>query len=180
MAMQIALLRGINVGGRNLLAMSDLKDLLGTLGLTGARSLLQSGNLLFDSGGRTSADLERLLEVETETRLGVAADYMIRNGEEWLSLISRNPFPKEAELDPSHLVVMLFKEAPQPTDVEMLRAAIKGPEIVHADGRQLYLVYPDGIGRSKLTNTVIEKKLGLRGTARNWNTVLKLAVMVQE
>ena len=180
MATQIALLRGINVGGRNMLAMSDLKDLLGTLGLVGARSLLQSGNLLFDGGDRTSADLERLLEVETKNRLGVAVDYIIRNREEWQAVISRNPFPKEAELDPSHLVVMFFKEAPQPNDLELLRAAIKGPEIVHAAGRQLYLVYPDGIGRSKLTNTVIEKKLGLRGTARNWNTVLKLAVMVQE
>jgi len=180
MSTAIALLRGINVGGRNLLAMSDLKDLLGTMGLTGAKSLLQSGNLVFHSDGRKAADLERLLEAETAKRLDVSADYFIRDEEEWQTIVSRNPFPKEAEGDPSHLVVMFFKEAPQTNDVELLRLAIKGPEIVHADGRHLYIVYPDGIGRSKLTNTLIEKKLGSRGTARNWNTVVKLAALSRE
>jgi uncharacterized protein (DUF1697 family) len=180
MSMVIALLRGINVGGRNLLAMSDLKDLLGAIGLAGARSLLQSGNLVFDSGGRTDADLERLLEVETEKRLGVSADYVIRSADEWQTVISRNPFPMEAERAPSHLVVMFFKKAPRARDMELLQIAIKGPEIVRADGTQLYIVYPAGIGRSKLTNTLIEKKLGSRGTGRNWNTVLKLAALIRE
>jgi len=180
MSTQIALLRGINVGGRNLLAMSDLRELFEAIGLTGARSLLQSGNLVFHGDGRTGADLERLLEVETAKRLEVTVDYIIRNADEWQTIISRNPFPKEAEDDPSHLVVMFFKKAPTAKDVDLLQLAIKGPEVVHADGRQLYIVYPAGIGTSKLTNTLIEKKLGLRGTARNWNTVLKLAVLSQE
>jgi uncharacterized protein (DUF1697 family) len=68
--------------------------------------------------------------------------------------------------------------APKATDVEALQAAVQGPEIVRSHGRQLYLVYPEGIGRSKLTNTLIERKLGTRGTGRNWNTVLKLAALI--
>jgi uncharacterized protein (DUF1697 family) len=180
MSTVIALLRGINVGGRNLLAMSDLKHLLGAIGLTSARSLLQSGNLVFDGGGWTGADLERLLEVETEKRLGVSADYIIRNADEWQTVVSRNPFPMEAERDPSHLVVMFFKKALKAKDVKSLQLAVKGPESVRAEGTQLYIVYPAGIGRSKLTNTLIEKQLGSRGTGRNWNTVLKLAALIRE
>jgi uncharacterized protein (DUF1697 family) len=70
---------------------------------------------------------------------------------------------------------MFLKDAPGPEQVAALRAAIRGPERVNADGRQAYIVYPAGIGRSKLTAGLIEKHLATRGTGRNWNTVLKLA-----
>src|SRR5947199_926052 len=137
----IALLRAINVGGRKLVPMSDLRDLLGALGFAGAKSLLQSGNLLFQSARRSGATLERLLETETEKRLGVSVDYFVRTAEELQTIIARNPFPNEAERDPSHLVVMFLKDAPDAKDVKALQAAIQGPEIVRADGKQLYLVY---------------------------------------
>jgi uncharacterized protein (DUF1697 family) len=75
---------------------------------------------------------------------------------------------------------MCLKTAPPAADIKQLEAAIKGPERIRAKGKELYLVYPAGIGRSKLTSTLIEQKLGTRGTARNWNTVLKLAELVQE
>jgi|SRR5579864_4446980 len=176
----VALLRGINVGGNKQVAMSDLRDLLGTLGFTGARSLLQSGNLIFQSGRQTGAKLERLLEVETEKRLGVSVDYIVRTSDEWKSAITRNPFPDEAERDPSHLLVMFLKQAPGEKDMQALRSAIKGPEVVRSDGNHVYVVYPAGIGRSKLTLTLIEKKLGARGTGRNWNTILKIAALTQE
>jgi uncharacterized protein (DUF1697 family) len=174
MPLHIALLRGINVGGRNLVAMAALRELCGDLGFAGATTLLQSGNLVFRSARKADAALERLLERATAERLGVAADYVVRSADEWERIVDRNPFPKEAKDDPGHLVVMFLKSAPKVNDVDTLRATIKGPETVRADGKHLYIVYPEGIGRSKLTGTVIEKKLGTRGTARNWNTVLKL------
>jgi uncharacterized protein (DUF1697 family) len=176
----VALLRGINVGGRNLIAMSDLRDLLESLGFTKVRSLLQSGNLVFLSNRRTSATIERLLEVETEKRLGVSVDYHVRTAEEWKSVIARNPFAEEAERDPAHLVVLFLKSVPDAKNVQALQAAIRGPEIVRADGEQVYVVYPLGIGTSKLTNALIDKKLGMSGTGRNWNTVLKLAALAQQ
>ena len=177
---RIALIRGINVGGHMPVSMSDLRDLLAQLGMKGARSLLQSGNLIFRSDGQANAALETALETEAEKRLGIRADFLIRSAKEWKGVVARNPFRKEAERDPSHLVVMFLKSAVKPKDVKALQAAIAGPEIVRADGRHLYIVYPDGIGRSRLTNALIEKKLGLRGTARNWNTVLKLSALVDE
>lgn len=175
----IALLRGINVGGRNRVAMSDLRSLFTTLGFPGAQSLLQSGNLIFESDTRTGAELERLLEVETEKHLKVRADYLVRTSEEWKEIAAHNPFPGEAKDDPSHLVVMFLKKAPKAKDVEALQAAIRGPEMVRAEGRQAYIVYPAGIGRSKLTTGLIEAKLGARGSGRNWNTVLKLLALTQ-
>jgi uncharacterized protein (DUF1697 family) len=180
MPIHVALLRGINVGGQNPIAMADLRDLLGELGLAEARSLLQSGNLVFESTGRTAASLERLLETETAKRLDVSVDYFVRTANESQTIVARNPFPGEAKRDPSHLVVMFLKKAPPAKDVEALQAAVKGPEIVRAVGNQLYIVYPAGIGRSKLTNALIEKTLASRGTGRNWNTVLKLAALIQE
>jgi uncharacterized protein (DUF1697 family) len=180
MGKHIALLRGINVGGRNMIPMADLRAHLETLGLTAVQSLLQSGNVVFESGRRSGAALEQLLEKETATHFGVAVDYMVRTSPEWQTVIARNPFPDEAERDPSHLLVMFHKEAPSAAHVAALQAAIRGREMLRADGKHVYVVYPDGIGTSKLTGNLIEKKLGLRGTGRNWNTVLKLAALAAE
>jgi uncharacterized protein (DUF1697 family) len=178
MPFHIALLRAINVGGRNAVAMADLRGLCEALGCTGVRSLLQSGNLVFQDR-RGGAALERLLEEETRKRLSLAVDYVVRSSAEWQTVIAHNPFPAEAERDPGHLLVLFLKQAAEEKSVQALRSAIRGRESVQADGKQLYLVYPDGIGRSKLTNTLIESKLGVRGTARNWNTILKLAELTQ-
>lgn len=177
MPVHIALLRGINVGGRNMVAMSDLRALFGDLGFSDVTALLQSGNLVFKSDRRATGGLEDLLEKETAARLGVAPDYIVRAAPEWARVIARNPFPKEAKADPSHLLVMFMKTAPTPANAAALQAAIKGPELVRPDGKHLYVAYPTGIGTSKLTGTLIERKLGVRGTARNWNTVLKIAAL---
>jgi uncharacterized protein (DUF1697 family) len=158
--------------------MTDLRNFLTTLGFDDVRSLLQSGNVVFGSRARTGAELERFLEAESVKRFGIEIDFFVRAPEEWKSIIRQNPFRKEAERDPGYLVVMLLKSPPRPEDVLTLQAEITGPEIVHAKGRQLYAFYPNGQGRSRLTNAVIERKLG-RCTGRNWNTVLKLALLAK-
>src|SRR5258707_742668 len=165
----IALLRAINVGGRKTVAMADLRDLLSRLGFADARSVLQSGNLVFATQARSSAQLERVLEAEAEKRLGLQTDFFVRTAAEWDGVIADNPFPDEATRDPGHLLVMFMKDAPGAKDVKALQAAIRGREVVRARGRNAYLVYPDGVGRSRLTNAVIERTLGTRGTGRNWN-----------
>jgi uncharacterized protein (DUF1697 family) len=170
----IALLRGINVGGHNKVAMSDLRDLLEALEFAGVKSLLQSGNLVFESQRLSGAELESVLEKETQS-LGVSVDYVVRSAKEWKKIVARNPFPEEAKTDPSHLVLMCLKSTASAAKLDTLQRVIKGRETVRGDGKQLYIVYPDGIGTSKLTAALIERTLGTRGTARNWNTVLKLA-----
>jgi uncharacterized protein (DUF1697 family) len=173
----VALLRAINLPRHNQVAMADLRAFLAGLGFTDPRSLLQSGNLLFRSDSRTTAQLERLLETEAAKRLALRTDFLVRTAREWQDVIARNPFREEAKRDPGHLVVMFLKAAPEAKAVKALQAAIKGPELVRAHGRQAYITYPDGIGRSRLTAAMIEAKLGTRGTARNWNTVVKLGTL---
>jgi uncharacterized protein (DUF1697 family) len=173
----IALLRAINVGGHQSVSMAHLRAFLSDLGFAEPRSLLQSGNLVFHGAARSSDALERLLEAEAAKRLGLTTDFLVRSVESWERVIAGNPFRAEAERGPSHVLVMLLKDAPNAKRVAELEAAITGPELVRAGERHLYLVYPAGIGRSRLTSALIEKTLGTRGTARNWNTVVKLAAL---
>lgn len=174
----VALLRGINVVGRNMVSMSELREFAAALGLGAPATLLQSGNLVFDGKRRSAASLERLLEKESAEHFDAAITYIVRSAADWQTIIENNPFPEEAKSDPSHLLMMALKSVPSAKDVAALEAAIKGPEYLRAVRQQLYVVYPAGIGQSKLTHGLIEKKLGTRGTGRNWNTVLKLGEML--
>ena len=179
MTVYVALLRAINLAGHNSIAMADLKATFAKLGFTDARSLLQSGNFVFSCAKRSSEELERLLEQGTAKHNKLTADYFVRTAKEWGEIVAANLFPKEAKDDPGHLVVMALKGAAKAADVAALQAAIKGPETARGGGKNVYLYYPAGIGTSKLTAKVIEKHLGHRGTARNWNTVLKLLALAQ-
>jgi uncharacterized protein (DUF1697 family) len=176
----VALLRGVNVGGRNMVAMAELRKLCARIGLEEAQTLLQSGNVVFRCPERDGGALETRLEQELRKRLGFAPAVFVRNADEWASLVKRNPFREEAERDPAHLVAVLMREAPKPAAIAALRAAIPGREQVDArGGREAYFFYPDGMGRSKLTPAIVDKHLGGSGTARNWNTVLKLLALTR-
>jgi uncharacterized protein (DUF1697 family) len=177
MITHIALLRAINVGGNNSVAMPKLRELASGLGLAEVGTLLQSGNLVFAAGNEKPAILERLLETEAEKRLGLSIDFFVRTTKQWSAIIAANPFSEEAKRDPSHLLLVALKDKPSAALVKALQGANKGREIIGTDGRQAYIVYPDGIGRSKLTGKLVETKLGTRATGRNWNTVLKLAAL---
>lgn len=174
----VALLRAVNLGGDSQVKMSSLCDVVSRLGYQDVRTLLQSGNLVFRGGRETPRELEQRLETEVGQRLGLRTDFFVRSNEEWNSIIQRNPFPKEAQADPSHLVVTVLRAAPPKERWAALDEAIRGRERVRGSGREAYIVYPDGIGRSKLTARLIETSLGTRGTSRNWNTVTKLGAMV--
>ena len=176
MTRYVALLRAVNVGGRSL-PMAGLRAMIEDLGGKNPQTLLQSGNAVF-AAATAAAALERRLEDEAQRRFGMPIAFLLRTAAEWDALVARNPFAEAARSDPAHLLLMALKAAPAPAAIAALRAAHQGRESIHVDGRDAYLVYPDGVGRSKLTNTLIERKLGVAGTARNWNTVLKLTALV--
>jgi uncharacterized protein (DUF1697 family) len=182
MSTHLAFLRAVNVGGHGPIPMAKLRTWLENLGFAEPRTLLQSGNVVFRSEKLTGAALEQFLETQAEKKLGLQTTFFVRTASEWKTAIAKNPFPSEAKSDPSRLVVVVLKDAPTITRVSALQAALigKGREIVRAHGRHAYIVYPDGQGRSKLTLAMIEKHLGTRGTARNWNTVLKMAALAEE
>lgn len=180
MPVHISLLRAINVGGRKLVIMAEVRDLLRELGFQDARSLRQTGNLVFRSNALTGSELEDYLENEVEKRFNLRTTFLVRTKQEWKRIIADNPFRDEAKRDAAHLLVMVLKRPPSAEEVQALQEAITGPEIVRVHDKQAYIVYPTGIGRSRLTNVLLEKKLGTRGTGRNWNTVLKLDALVSQ
>ena len=156
-----AFIRGINVGGNKLLPMAQLKSACESIGLTDVRTFLQSGNVIFKTTRKDPAPL-------IAKALDMDVTVIVRTIDELQKVIARNPFEHEAKSDPGHLVVMFLEREPKAT------LEWPGPEVIKPSGRELFMYYPDGQGRSKLTNALIEKKLGMRGTARNWNTVTKL------
>lgn len=175
----VALLRAVNLGPHNKVAMADLKAVAEGAGLAEARTLLQSGNLVFQAKAQSSAALEKLLEAALAKKLDLKTPVVVRSAAEWRAALEANPFPKQAKSDPSHLVVMPLKARVEKAAVAQLAKAIVGREQVKLGEQLLYLVYPDGIGESKLTAALIEKKIGVAGTARNWNTAQKVAAALE-
>jgi uncharacterized protein (DUF1697 family) len=179
MAALVSLFRGINVGGNRRVGMGQLGALYQTLGLACVKTHLQSGNVVFRSDDDDAVRLSARLEDAVEAAFGFRPTILIRTARGIRETIARNPFPDWAASDPSHLLVMFLADAPGEAAAARLSEADVGPEQFRLSGRELYLYYPNGIGRSKLTNTLIEKRVGTVGTGRNWNTVVKLLEMAE-
>lgn len=179
MSRQIALLRAVNVGATGMVSSADLKAFFVGLGFDDAVTLLNSGNVVFSSAKRASATLEKRLHDEAISRLKLDTDFLVRDAKQWRAVIDDNPFAREAKSDPGRLVVMALKAEPEKSKIAALQKAIPGRERIAAHGRELYIVYPDGQGGSKLQAALINRHLGVRGTARNWNTALKLLSLVE-
>lgn len=175
----VALLRGVNVGGNQMIAMADLRRELTAIGFDYVATLLQSGNVVFDAAKAAPTALEARLEKEIEKRLGLSVDFHVRSAAEWAAVVAANPFPTDAKKDPGRLLLTVFKTPLEKARIEALQDAIRGPERLHAHGRHLYMIYPDGVGKSKAA-PLVERLLAARGTGRNWNTVLKLAALVAD
>jgi len=156
-----AFIRGINVGGHGKLAMVDLREICESIGLKNVKTYLQSGNVVFEA---KAADAKKL-----ESAIGKAV--MLRTAEELRAVVEANPFQADARRDPARVVVMFLASAPAAEAAASLQQANKGPEQAQVIGRELYVWYPNGQGTSKFTGALIEKKLGVAATARNFNTV---------
>ena len=175
MTTYVALLRAVNVVHHQRVEMAELRSAVEGMGYSGVETLLGSGNLVFVGPPQPTDEVEELLEREFTRRLKLTTDAFVRTAEEWAAIVAHNPFPKEAEGDPSHLLLYALRTVPNPPSWKALTIGISGPEVARGWDRHAYVVYPDGVGRSKVTLPFLEGRLGTRGTGRNWNTVLKLA-----
>ncbi|MDQ2986716.1 MAG: DUF1697 domain-containing protein [Armatimonadota bacterium] len=171
----IGLLRAVNVGGKNKVSMSQLREALARAGYSRVKTLLQSGNLLLVTTQRSGFNLAEELATIVERELGVKTEVIVRSPAQLRQIIDENPFDVEAGKEPSRVFVFFTRDAATAKDIERLRESRSGAEEIRSRGRQLYVYYPTGMGQSKLTGTVIERIVKTRATARNWNTVLKLA-----
>lgn len=174
----IALFRGINVGGKNLLPMKALKTLLENLNLQNVKTYIQSGNVVFQSDEENAASLSSKISAEIQKSHGFKPQVLLLDVEEMEKAIESNPFP-EAESDPRTLHLNFLASAPETPNLQALNSLKKDNERFELKGNVFYLHAPDGIGRSKLAANV-EKLLGVAMTSRNWRTVSKIMAMAKE
>jgi uncharacterized protein (DUF1697 family) len=171
----VALLRGINVGRNKQVAMSDLRDVVASLGHENVRTHLRSGNVVFTSPRGDGAAIAAELEAALPDRLGLNSRVIVRSEAEFAAIVRDNPLP-EAAADPARLHVVFLDAAPKAAEVRRFDAARYAPDVVRFSGREIYVHYPNGFAASKL-NDAAWKGLGVTATARNWNTVTKLLAL---
>ncbi|MDQ3678504.1 MAG: DUF1697 domain-containing protein [Actinomycetota bacterium] len=175
MPRRIALLRGINLGSRRRVAMSELRDLLTSLGYEDVRTYLHSGNVVLTSD-LPDERLERELEQQIEAKLGVDPRVVVRTRDELADVVARDPFG-EVAADTKRYQVTFLSAEPSPERVRELADLDVAPERFVVSGREIYAWHPDGIQRSKLAAALTDRRLGVTATARNWNTVTKLLAL---
>ena len=176
----ICLLRGVNVGGHNKCPMAELRALCESLKLDNPQTYVQSGNVVFRTKETDMTRLGIRFQKAFEKKFGFRADVVLRTAAEMRATVVRNPFPKRAAEEPGKLAVLFLAEKPARGAAEMLEKLPRGREEMKLDGRELYIYFPDGMGQSKLAWSTLGEKLGTSVTARNWNTVTKLAEMAEE
>jgi uncharacterized protein (DUF1697 family) len=153
--------------------MGDFSAILASLGHQEVRTYIQSGNALFTSDRDDVTAMEREIEAEIGRVLGVETVAFIRSPDELERVVGGNPFGEDAP----RLHVSFLSGQPSESDLARLDPAQFEPDAFALGERALYLIYPGGVHRSKLTNSVIERRLGVKATARNWNTVNRLLAM---
>jgi uncharacterized protein (DUF1697 family) len=175
---QIVLLRGINLGSRNRIAMPKLRELLAGAGFDDVRTYVQSGNVVLETR-RKPAGVARACEELIAAELGLDIAVVVRTRDELAEVVRRDPLGDVAE-NPKRYQVSFLESEPDRKVVEKMRELAAGGERVEAIGREIYAWHPDGVARSKLWAGLAGKGLGMKATARNWTTVTTLLAMADE
>jgi uncharacterized protein (DUF1697 family) len=178
MTTYIALLRGINVGGKTSLPMKDLVAAIEECGGNDVRTYIQSGNAAFESAETNASRLSKAIRSGIKDRSGFEPHVLLLSIEELSEAIAANPFPEAAETDPSKLHLGFLNSAPTKPDMAKLESLKKGNERFLLRGKAFYLHAPEGVGRSKLAAGA-ERALGVAMTDRNWRPVCRIREMAQ-
>jgi len=173
----VALLRGINISGHNIVKMDQLRDGFEGLGFEDVQSYVQSGNVVFKTAEQATEKLSKTIESMVLRRFQISVRVMVKTSEEIGQAIKNNPFLQEKGIDLTRLYVTFLSCAAESTAVKKLEAIAATPDQLRCCGQEVYLHCPIGYGRSKLSNNLVEKVLSVSATTRNWNTVNKLREM---
>lgn len=173
----VSLFRGINVGGHNRIKMHDLKKVHEVLGLQDVVPYIQSGNVVFKSADTVQVGAQ--IAESVEKTFGFHVEVVVRTADELEEIIEMNPFKGQQGREPDRIVVLFLAAHPDEAAQEDLLKTYTGPEEIFISGKEAYIYYPEGMGRSKLTGSLLERKLKTVGTARNWNTVLQLQKLMK-
>lgn len=179
MTVAISLLRGVNVGGHHKIKMEALRALYDSMGLLNAQTLVQSGNVVFRTKERSMSKLAARIEDGLEANFGFRPFVVMRTSAELREAIARNPFAGRTGIEPGKLIVTFLADHPSAEGRDKVLAIRAGPEELRLDGREMYIYFPEGMGRTKLPLASIDRILKTPGTGRNWNTVTKLLEMAE-
>ena len=174
----VALLRGVNVGGKNKLPMEDLRAMFTLAGCEAVRTYIQSGNVVFKAGAELATRISTLIASGIEERFGYRVPVMARALEELRDVVKANPFLGTVD-DPKTLHVAFLAATPESDRVALLDRDRSPPDTFRVRGREIFLHCPNGLGRTRLTNNYFDSKLATTSTVRNWRTVLTLLTMAE-
>lgn len=174
MTKYIALLRGINVSGQKKIKMVDLKKLLSKSSLKNIQTYIQSGNIIFESENKNQQELAQEISTLIYKEYNFEVPVMIKCIDEWEKILNNNPFLQDKTIDIKQLSVTFLDETPSNENIDLINKIDFSPDTFILNDTVIYSCYPNGIGRSKMTNNMFEKKLKTIATSRNWNTVNKL------
>ncbi len=180
MPVLISMLRGVNVGGHDRIKMDALRALYQSLKLEGARTYIQSGNVVFRTAEEDCFQVAGKIRSAIAQNFGINPEVILRTPAEFKKVIAANPFAGRRGLDPAKLQVVFLASKPGAEARAKLAAIKANPEELHLIGRELHIYFPEGMGRSKLPWSALERNLGTPGTARNWNSVLKILEIAEE
>jgi uncharacterized protein (DUF1697 family) len=167
----IALLRGINVGGKNKIKMIDLKAMFESLSFKNVKTYIQSGNIIFDYDATDTMKLTNKIQEKISETFGFLVKTIIRSAEDFRNIANNNPFIKEPNIDLDKLYVTLMLEEPEQNTVLILDMKKEENEDFLIISKEIYLYCPNGYGETKLNNAMFEKKLNVSSTTRNWKTI---------
>ncbi len=179
MAVVISMLRGVNLAGKRKIKMEALRALYESIGLRDAQTLLQSGNVVFRTERKDLVALTKKIESAIERKFGFHSDVVVRTSSELRDVIARNPFAKRAGVDASKLLISFLVSDPGAEARENVLRIKAEPEELRINGREVYIYFPNGMGRPKLSMALVERTLKTSWTGRNWNTVRKLLEMAE-
>jgi uncharacterized protein (DUF1697 family) len=179
MAVIISMLRGVNLLSHNRIKMDALRALYESLGFRDAQTYVVSGNVVFRTKARNLTALAKRIEDAIERSFGFRPRVILRTPSDLKDVVARNPFRTRRGIEPSKLLVTFLESHPAAEALEQVLKIKADPEELHIDGREVYIYFPNGMGRSKLSWVTVEKKLKISGTGRNWNSVTKLLEIAQ-
>jgi uncharacterized protein (DUF1697 family) len=170
----ISMLRGVNVGGHNQIKMDALRTLYESLGFDDVQTYVQSGNVIFRARQQNARALAAKIQDAIEQTFGFRPALLVRTADELKKAVAGNPFAGRRNIEPGKLLVTFLAAEPGPESQYVLDGLKKHPEELYLRGRELYIYFPNGAGKSKLPWSSMEKLLKVQGTARNWNSVTKM------
>lgn len=177
MTAYITILRGINVAGKRKILMADLKTLYEKLGFSNVSTYIQSGNVLFTCQQQNSEIISQQIEEKIAQQYGFDVPVITRTVAEWNAVAEGNPFLVENEVPVDQLYVAFLGRIPSAENVAKLNDMDFGPDQYHIKGTHVFICYAEKYSKSKLTNNLLEQKLKVSATTRNWKTTLKLSEM---